>query len=165
MRTLFHCAILLATFAIVSRASAVGYWNIPGNVCQCSGYGWGAGYHAKLVLGPITHHDFLAHNEVRLPFAPQPPYVYYDHCGCDHDYGQQSLIAPGAVPVEAPVEPSAIETLPESAAPEEIYLPPALEMSPDESAPERAAPENTPEAAPPTLPTSWRPLFDPPVER
>lgn len=59
----------------VRAASATGYWNVPSTICQCFGYGCGAGYHAPLVLGPISYKGCLAINERRLPHAPSPPCV------------------------------------------------------------------------------------------
>jgi hypothetical protein len=63
-------ALIGLSFVDASPAAAVGYWNIPGNFCQCFGYGWGPGYHAPMVLGPPSCDGFLAHNIVRLPAAP-----------------------------------------------------------------------------------------------
>src|SRR5205085_3377931 len=51
---------------------AVGYYNVPGNVSQYVGYGFGGGYHAPLVLGRITCDGLCARNETRLPYAPEP---------------------------------------------------------------------------------------------
>lgn len=67
----------------VCEVSATGYWNVPSTICQCFGYGCGAGYHAPLVLGPSSCKGLLAINEQRLPHAPSPPCVGY-HC---QDYG------------------------------------------------------------------------------
>jgi hypothetical protein len=77
------------------RASAVGYWNMPGNFCQCWGYGWGAGYHSCLVLGPPSCDGILNPHEVRLMCAPGPP-SYCDHatnCGC----ASQSVFEPSTL--------------------------------------------------------------------
>ena len=64
--------IVVATSAIAIRSvEAIGYWNVPGNVCQCVGYGNGAGHHAPLVLGPIDCRGWCDRNEVRLPYPPR----------------------------------------------------------------------------------------------
>ena len=80
----------------MSRAEAVGYWNMPGNFCQCWGYGWGAGYHAPLVLGPPTCSGWLNPHEVRLACPPGPPCYCGLTCGCGD--GDQSLWQPSALP-------------------------------------------------------------------
>jgi hypothetical protein len=66
-------ALGLACFALSAKeAMAIGYWNLPGNFCQCFGYGWGPGYHASMVLGPPTCDGIFAHDVVRMPAAPSP---------------------------------------------------------------------------------------------
>ena len=85
--------LLFVSFAGTS-ASAIGYWNVPGNVAQWWGYGWGAGYHACLVLGPVSHKGAFAHRHVRLPHAPQPPYGCYDGCTYNFDFRQTHPSAP-----------------------------------------------------------------------
>lgn len=140
---------LVAVLFATAPAHAVGYWNLPGNTCQCWGYGWGAGHHACLVLGPITHDGALAHNEVRLPHAPQPPYACY---GCDnynYDFRQPSQFAP----VEYQAAPQVMEPTPHEPAPNE----PTSEMTP---------PALAPEALPlPEAPAPPAPLFEAPVEQ
>jgi hypothetical protein len=95
-------AACMAGFA-TSRADAVGYWNVPGNFCQCWGYGWGAGYHAPLVLGPPTYAGWLNPHEVRLACPPGPPCGYScESAGCSMGgcgEGDQSLLQPAALPV------------------------------------------------------------------
>ena len=44
----------------------IGYYNLPGNFCQCFGYGNGGGYHACLVLGPANCGGCCDQHEVRL---------------------------------------------------------------------------------------------------
>ena len=76
-------AVLLVISAATMPAGATGYWNLPGSFCQCIGVGWGAGYHAPLVLGPIDYHHWCDHNEVRLPYSPASHCGYgYGGCGC-----------------------------------------------------------------------------------
>ena len=169
-RTFANLAVIAATLALVStseRAIAVGYWNVPGNFCQWHGYGFGAGYHAKFVLGPITCHDYFAHNEVRLPYAPQPPYSCYCQNGCGYGYGQPSLVVPSVGPLAAPVP--ADETSAPVPVEVEQHVLPTLEPDDVEMEPESSPAEDT--SAPPPPPpapqseTSARPLFGPPVER
>jgi hypothetical protein len=86
-----------------SQVKAIGYWNVPGNFCQCVGCGWGAGYHAPLVLGPPTCAGWLNPHEVRLVCPPGPPCGYsYESAGCSTGgcgEGDQSLLQPAALPV------------------------------------------------------------------
>ena len=154
----------LAVFATASPVSAVGYWNLPGTVCQCSGYGYGPGHHAKFVLGPITHHGCLANNEVRLPYAPQPPYGYYGCYDCGNDFGQSSVLAPSATQATEPmIAPQ--ESLPTPL--ENEIISPSLEPEPveleSEAPPTSEAPSELP-PPPPLVNPPARPLFDAPVE-
>jgi hypothetical protein len=136
-------AALVAVLFAAGPAYAVGYWNLPGNTCQCWGYGWGAGHHACFVLGPITHNGAFAHNEVRLPYAPQPPYTCY---GCDsynYDFRQPSQFAP-----------IQYQTVPQ-----------VVEPGFNEPTPEMTSPTLAPDALPmPEAPAPSRPLFEAPVE-
>ena len=70
-------AACLGSALATTPAAAIGYYNLPGNFCQCLGYGNGAGYHSCLVLGPITPHGCRDTNEVRLACPPRPSYDYY----------------------------------------------------------------------------------------
>ena len=135
-------AALVAVLFAPAAANAVGYWNLPGNTCQCWGYGWGAGHHACLVLGPITC-DAFAHNEVRLPHAPQPPYACY-HCDSyNYDFRQPS-----------PFAPAEYQTSPQ-----------VMEPTFNEPTPEMTSPILAPEPLPmPESPAPSRPLFEAPVE-
>jgi len=89
----------------VREAKAIGYWNEPGNFCQCLGYGDGAGYHAPLILGPPDHCGWFTLHEVRLACPPGPPnyccncYGCGGSCGCGES--DQSLLEPAA-PVAQP---------------------------------------------------------------
>jgi len=62
------------TILDVAPAAAIGYWNMPGTFCQCFGCGWGAGYHAPLVLGPMSCEGFCGPDVVRLPSSPSAPH-------------------------------------------------------------------------------------------
>jgi hypothetical protein len=72
----FSCAAaVVVSVAVVNSATAAGYYNLPSNLCQWMGCGYGPGHHACLVLGP-TSRDCCQHGEVRMPCAPSP------HAGC-----------------------------------------------------------------------------------
>src|SRR6476660_3158278 len=119
-RNLMTC--LTAVFAVlwttscIEQAQAGGYWNMPGTYAQRSGHGYGAGYHAPLMLGPVRWDGWGLGNQVRLPHAPLP---YYG-CGSGGDCGR-TVEAPssmeGAVPTSAPIPAPA--PVPAAAAPVE----------------------------------------------
>jgi hypothetical protein len=88
-------AAMLGVLSAATPAFAVGYWNVPGNVAQWWGYGWGAGHHACLVLGPVSHKGAFAHNHRRLPYAPQPDYGCYGGCTYNYDFRQPAQFMPG----------------------------------------------------------------------
>ena len=76
--------IAVATLAISQSAWATGWWNLPGTFCQWNGCGFGGGYHAPFVLGPLTHECFEGPNEVRMSQAPNPyACAPYGNCGCN----------------------------------------------------------------------------------
>jgi hypothetical protein len=78
------CGLLLSAL-LPAPAVAIGYYNLPGNICQWCGYGMGAGYHAPMVLGPPSVTGALSHNTQRLWRAPAPPCssFSYDPSGGD----------------------------------------------------------------------------------
>jgi hypothetical protein len=83
-------------------AEAAGYWNVPSNFCQCVGCGCGGGYHAPLVLGPMSCSGWCAKNHYRLPHAPAPCH------GCGHwggGFEQPTIMDPPPQPAVAPVAP------------------------------------------------------------
>jgi hypothetical protein len=86
-----------------SAAQAIGYYNVPGNCCQCWGYGCGAGYHACLLLGPVSYHDCCNHGVERLPYAPCLR-CGYAGCGygCGCNVGEPSLLEPSVAPAQLP---------------------------------------------------------------
>jgi hypothetical protein len=85
-------AATLAVFSVAAPAGATGYWNMPSTFCQCMGVGWGAGYHAPLLLGPIRCDGWCNNKEVRLPFSPSPPYACYGHANSGCECGQASRL-------------------------------------------------------------------------
>jgi len=94
---------IAGTFAAtIPTASAVGYYNLPGSFCQCFGYGNGAGYHSCLVLGPSTWNGFCAPHEVRIPYAPRPPYDWYRNCQCGPTGGESWFGEPTVLPSPGP---------------------------------------------------------------
>jgi len=111
-------AAALASLVVLSSTAtvhAIGYWNLPGTIYQWSGHGFGGGYHAPLVLGPITHEGLLVPNEVRLPCAPNPyscaPYCGYGgNCGV----GEPSMMPLQEQPMMAPQPEVAPEPAPRS---------------------------------------------------
>lgn len=83
-RPLTVLVIAVAGLAISGKAQATGWWNMPGTFCQWNGCGFGGGYHAPLVLGPMTHECWEGPNEVRMPQAPNPyACAPYGNCGCN----------------------------------------------------------------------------------
>jgi hypothetical protein len=120
-------AVGLVMLSAVNPAHGIGHWNVPGNVAQWWGYGWGAGHHACLVLGPISHKGAFAHNHVRLPHAPQPAYGCCDGCAAHDDFGHSWMFAP------AGYQPS-----PQVAAPSPALTPDALPI-PEAAAPDAAS--------------------------
>jgi hypothetical protein len=68
----------------IGQARAAGYWNMPGTFAQRTGHGYGAGYHAPLLLGPVRCDGWGLGNQVRLPHAPLP----YHGCGTGRDCGR-----------------------------------------------------------------------------
>jgi len=103
-------------FAGASSASAMGYWNLPGNFCQWLGCGYSGGYHACYALGPINGGCCNAWNETRLPYAPNPYACAPNYgAGCG-GYGR-GVQSPTMIPTEhqAATEPQAM--LPAAAGP------------------------------------------------
>jgi hypothetical protein len=88
--TLFGATLLIS--AATNSAQATGYWNLPSTFCQCIGCGYGAGYHAPLVLGPISCEGWIAVNEHRRPHAPAPPCAGFDYGS--YDFAQPTLMEP-----------------------------------------------------------------------
>jgi hypothetical protein len=147
---------VLVSATVTAQASAAGYWNMPGTHAQRAGHGYGGGYHAPLILGPVQCDGWEWGAPVRLPFAPVP---YYG-CGSCGDCGRM-VEAPSSMESLVPVAPAAAAT-PAAVAPVEAQNVerPAATGSGDVS----LHPE--PVASPPleTVAKPVRPLFDAPVQ-
>jgi hypothetical protein len=114
---------MLAVVFAAIPAHAVGYFNVPGNVAQWWGYGWGAGHHACFVLGPISHKGSFAHNHVRLRHVPQPAYGCYPECNYNYDFRQP-------LPPDANQLPPGVHTLTPNTMPMPELAPEPEEMFP-----------------------------------
>jgi hypothetical protein len=104
-------AVACIAAAFAPPAFAIGYWNLPGNHWQWCGCGYGPGYHAPMVLGPVDYcccGCFESH-EVRLDCPPGPP----SYCGygarCGSGEYEQSLmdpVAPALMPAQPQPQPT-----------------------------------------------------------
>jgi hypothetical protein len=149
MRNLQRSITLLAAFACASTAAANGYWNIPSTFCQCVGYGWGAGYHAPLVLGPITCRECLDHKEIRLPYSPAPSCGYCQSVGPCCECGLPSRLEGSITPYQSsPYQPAQHHyeepTAEHVEASQQVGMPEQIEM--------------------PEVPPHHRPIFEAPIE-
>jgi hypothetical protein len=176
--------ILLACFAVAAivaievigtaQARAAGYYNLPGNFCQCWGHGFGAGYHAPLILGPPTCRGCCSCNERRLPYAPAP---CCSCCQCGAFEGPSTMR--GQVRIPASTSPNVSPELPlpkaepMGAAPTlPVSTVSTLDVQPTIAAPAGPISEvSTTETPTPAVDSSTdvepeqtplRPLFDPP---
>lgn len=148
--------LLAATFT--EQVRAAGYWNMPGTHAQRAGHGYGGGYHAPLILGPIQCDGWHLGMPVRLPCAPSP---YYG-CGSCGDCGQmveatssmESVVPTTATtptPMPTPAEPTETRTVePVPSATSEVVL-------------QATEPAAEPRVEPVVQPA--RPLFGPPVQK
>jgi hypothetical protein len=93
---------VLICLATAAPAGAVGYWNMPTSFSQWWGYGVGPGYHAPMVLGPVTARGLVRpYMEIRLPCAPHP--ACSSGCGCqDTQSLMESQVLPDAAPLPSP---------------------------------------------------------------
>lgn len=113
MAYLTAVATVLLAATCIEQARAAGYWNMPGTFAQRTGHGYGAGYHAPLLLGPVRCDGWGLGNQVRLPYAPLP----YCGYGTGRDCGRTveaptsmesdlptTSSAPAAGPMDSPVQ-------------------------------------------------------------
>ena len=63
----------VAVAAAPAGAFAAGWFNMPTAIEQCFGYGYGAGYHAPLLLGQPHKAKIASQRIVRLPAPLTPP--------------------------------------------------------------------------------------------
>lgn len=68
----------IATAVVASPAFGAGYYNLPTSLPQYMGMGFGPGYHAPMVLGPMMKAGTAAQPVKRVPAAPASPYGGYD---------------------------------------------------------------------------------------
>src|SRR4051794_23276713 len=87
-RNITACLLLVFTVGLGAacreEVRAAGVWNMPGTHAQRAGHGYGGGYHAPLILGPVRFDGWALGTPVRLPYAPSP---YYG-CGNCGDCGR-----------------------------------------------------------------------------
>jgi hypothetical protein len=162
-RSLISCLAVVSAVvfgaARIEQAQAAGYWNVPGTFAQRAGHGYGGGYHAPLILGPVRCDGWGLGAPTRLPSAPSP---YYG-CGSYGDCGRvveapssMEGVVPTAVPAPTPMPSAAapVETRPAEPAPAPTATPEVVGQ----------APEPAPEPAVEQVVEPVRPLFDPPVQ-
>jgi hypothetical protein len=152
-RSLISCLAVVSAVVCgavcTEQVRAAGYWNVPGTFAQRAGHGYGGGYHAPLILGPIQCDGWGLGTPVRLPYAPSP------YCACG-SYGDCGRMVEAASSMES-VVPTTAPT-PSAAAPVETRTVEPIPAAPSEvvgQAPEPAAEQ---------VVKPVRPLFDPPVQ-
>ena len=154
-RNLISCLTVVSAIFLgivgIEQARAAGYWNMPGTHAQRAGHGYGAGYHAPLILGPVRFDGWGLGNQVRLSYSPTPCYGY-GNCG---DCGRM-VAAPSSMEGVVPTSPPAAVVPMETRTSEPVEAT-AAEIAEPTSEP-AIAPADEPIAAP------LRPLFDPPVQ-
>jgi hypothetical protein len=157
---------LAVVFAVVFGAAdpelvrAAGYWNVPGTVAQCIGHGYGGGYHAPLILGPIRCDCWGLGTLVRLPCAPSP-YYGYGSCGA----GECGRMVEGTSSMENFVSTTAPaqSLIPAAAVPMETRTVEPIPTATSENDALNPEPVVEPTVEPVAEPL--RPLFDPPVQK
>jgi hypothetical protein len=143
--------------AYIKEARAAGYWNMPGTHAQRTGHGYGGGYHAPLMLGPVRCDGWGLGNQVRLPYSPTP---YYGCGGCG-DCGRM-VEATSSIESVVPTTAPAPVPMPAAAAPMETRTVDPTPAAASDSAALDAEPVVEPTVEP--FVESERPLFDPPVQ-
>lgn len=80
MKSHLLSVLTVASVALASvEASGAGYFNMPTNLRQCLGYGYGPGYHAPMLLGPMIKAGIEAQRLRRTPSAFAPPPRTWSH--------------------------------------------------------------------------------------
>lgn len=96
MKTGLRVLVALSCVVITGEASASGFYNMPTNLRQCLGYGYGPGYHAPMVLGPMWKTRLASQRIQRIPHALSPPahsgfvepsVLAMPHTSTGHGYG------------------------------------------------------------------------------
>lgn len=112
-RPLAVLIVAVAALAISQSALATGWWNLPCTCWQWNGCGYGGGYHAPLVLGPLTHECFQRPNQYRVDQAPNPyacaPYNG-ESCGCNGG-AEATSMPPSSQPVQTMSNPEAMRPM------------------------------------------------------
>jgi hypothetical protein len=111
--------IVLATVAACglpneAAAQSLGLKGMPSRVCQCFGYGWGAGYHAPLVRTPGVYPQRVPRNVWAAPECGPLYAAAYEPLGCFGQscyQGQPNFMTPTPMPA-SPAPPSTVEPLP-----------------------------------------------------
>jgi hypothetical protein len=68
----------IAAAVLAAPASGAGYYNMPTSLPQCLGMGFGPGYHAPMVLGPMMKAGIASQPVKRVPAALAAPYGGFD---------------------------------------------------------------------------------------
>jgi hypothetical protein len=152
----FAATIVLGVALSGGSALAAGYWNMPGTSSQRCGCGYGPGYHAPLVLGPVGCDGWSGPHVVRMPCAVNPYGCCYgcSACGdCGADFGEPSTLEGHVAPSAPVVEPVPAE-VPEARLPrhhaEVIVTQPAV--APQEWTAPEATQQPAPTAVQPPMP-------------
>jgi hypothetical protein len=154
-RNLISCLTVVSAIVLgtpgIEQARAAGYWNMPGTHAQRAGHGYGAGYHAPLILGPVRFDGWGLGNQVRLPYSPSPYHVWANCSDCGRmEEAQSSMEA--VVPTRPPAAEAAVETRTSK----------PIEAKASEIAEPNLEPTIAPADEPVVAPV--RPLFDAPVQ-
>ena len=170
-----RCAVALVLAAVIAPTTlAVGYWNMPGTLAQWKGHGYGGGYHAPLILGPVRFDAWHGPNQVRWPHAPVSSCWCNNSCECGRLMEAPSAMG-GVVPTsvlptpvaEQPADIAPVETAPIETVPVEEPPMPQVESAPvdgETSIEPVSEPSLDTAAAVTSEVTELRPLFDPPVQ-
>lgn len=104
MKTRWLRSVMVATVACAAASESLGagYFNMPTDLRQCLGVGFGPGYHAPMLLGPALKAGIEAKRLRRVPAAYAPsapawggaPAAWSDGCaGPDCGGGWESYLA------------------------------------------------------------------------
>ncbi len=142
------CAVVSGD-ACTGQARAAGYWNMPGTHAQRAGHGYGGGYHAPWILGPVRWDGWGLGTPTRLPCAPSP---YCDCASCGD--GGRMVEAPSSMEGIVPTTAPAPAPMPAAAAPMDTRTFERFDATASESIALHPAP----------VVEQVRPLFDAPVQ-